>query len=138
MKIKKKYDLKITTVILFNHDSKFRNNKFLLPRVVHAIKFNKLLFLKKIYSINISGDFSHADDICNGIFLIINSKKNLDKIILSSSKITEFNNIINYFSKKEKFFITLKEKKKINKNACIGDNRITKKKNELETKKNNL
>ena len=135
MKIKKKYDLKITTVILFNHDSKFRNNKFLLPRVVHAIKFNKLLFLKKIYSINISGDFSHADDICNGIFLIINSKKNLDKIILSSSKITEFNNIINYFSKKEKFFLTLRENKNLNNNACIGDNSLAKKKMNWKPKK---
>ena len=55
--------------------------------------------------------------------------------LLSSSKITEFNNIINYFSKKEKFFLTLRENKNLNNNACIGDNSLAKKKMNWKPKK---
>ena len=30
-----------------------------------------IIFLKKIYYANISGDFSHAEDICNGLYKLI-------------------------------------------------------------------
>ena len=83
---KKKNRIKATIVILFNHDSKFRNERFLFPRLIKSIKYKNYSFLKKIYRENISGDFSHADDICEAIFLLIKSKKNPDKIILSSGK----------------------------------------------------
>ena len=62
-----------------------------------SIKYKNYSFLKKIYRENISGDFSHADDICEAIFLLIKSKKNPDKIILSSGKRTYINNIIDFF-----------------------------------------
>ena len=42
-KIKKLF---YTNLILFNHDSKFRNNKFLIPRVINAIKKKIYFFLK--------------------------------------------------------------------------------------------
>ena len=94
---KKKNRIKATIVILFNHDSKFRNERFLFPRLIKSIKYKNYSFLKKIYRENISGDFSHADDICEAIFLLIKSKKNPDKIILSSGKRTYINDIIDFF-----------------------------------------
>jgi nucleoside-diphosphate-sugar epimerase len=44
----------------------------------------------------LTGDFSHAEDICYAIYLLIKSKKNIDKIILSSGKRTKINDIILY------------------------------------------
>ena len=57
-----------TTAILFNHDSIYRGKKFLIPRIIKAFKNKNVNFLRKIYSENISGDFSHAEDICYGIY----------------------------------------------------------------------
>lgn len=135
MKIKNKYDLNITTVILFNHDSKFRNRKFLLPRIAYAVKFHNFNFIKKIYRANISEDFSHAEDICNGIYLIIKSKKNFDKIILSSKKITRFNDIIDYFLKKKKISLILKKNNNLKNNGYIGDNSLAKRNIKWKIKK---
>jgi GDP-D-mannose dehydratase len=91
---KKIFSLKYTTVILFNHDSKFRNKNFLLPRLVNAIKKKKYFFIKEIYKNNIHFDSSHADDTCEAISKIILSKINFDKIIISSGKVTKLNQII--------------------------------------------
>jgi len=122
---KNKHKLNATVLILFNHDSKFRNPRFLLPRLIKAIKKNNINFLKEIYHQNISGDFSHAEDICNGIYLLIKKNKNPDKLILSSGKRTYINKIIKKFNKKINF---AKFKKKIkNQNIIIGNNRLAKK-----------
>ena len=94
---KKKFRLNANIAILFNHDSKFRNPRFLLPRLIQAIKKKNYSFVKEIYSYNISGDFSHAIDICQGIYLLIKKNKNPNKIILSSGKRTYINDIIEYF-----------------------------------------
>ena len=75
-KIKKRNLLKASMAILFNHDSIYRNKKFLMPRIVNLIKRKNFLPLKKIFHENISGDFSHANDICNGIYKLSNSKFN--------------------------------------------------------------
>ena len=97
LKLKKQFKLKATIVILFNHDSKYRNKRFLFPRLIKAIKEKKFKLIKKIFTNNIAGDFSHAEDICNAIFLLVKKNKNPDKIILSSGKITYINDIIKYF-----------------------------------------
>ena len=107
LKMKKKFKLNANIIILFNHDSKFRNSRFLLPRLIKAIKKRNYSFIKEIYSNNISGDFSHAFDICNGIYLLINKNKNPDKIILSSGIRTYINDIIEYFIPNIKKSITL-------------------------------
>jgi GDP-D-mannose dehydratase len=120
-----RHKLNATVLILFNHDSKFRNPRFLLPRLIKAIKKNNIHFLKEIYQQNISGDFSHAEDICNGIYLLIKKNKNPDKLILSSGKRTYINSIIKKFNKKINFE---KFKKKIkNQNIIIGNNQLAKK-----------
>ena len=94
LKLKKKFNLNCTNLILFNHDSKYRNKKFLLPRLVIAFKKKKYKFIKSIYSNNITMDFSHADDICNAIYLLIKKNKNPDNLILSSGKLTSINKLI--------------------------------------------
>ena len=97
LKMKKKFNLNASIVILFNHDSRFRNPRFLFPRLINAIKRRNYSFIRKIYLSNINGDFSHASDICNGIYLLIKKNKNPNKIILASGKRTFINNIINFF-----------------------------------------
>jgi GDP-D-mannose dehydratase len=121
---KRKFKLNATILILFNHDSKYRNPRFLLPRLMKAIKKNNINFLREIYNQNISGDFSHAEDICNGIYLLIKTKKNPDKLILSSSKRTYINKIIKIFNKKMKY-IKLNKNFKKNRNL-IGNNQLAK------------
>jgi GDP-D-mannose dehydratase len=123
---KRKFKLNATILILFNHDSKYRNSRFLLPRLMKAIKNNNINFLKKIYYENISGDFSHAHDICMGIYLLIKKNKNPDKLILSSGKRTYINDIIEIFYKKIKHHIILNKKIKNQKNL-IGNNNLAKK-----------
>ena len=97
LKIKKKFKLNASIIILFNHDSKFRNPRFLFPRLINAIKKRNYSFVKKIYLSNISGDFSHASDICNGVYLLVKKNKNPDKIVFSSGKRTFVNDIIRFF-----------------------------------------
>ena len=126
-KMKKNFNLNICMAILFNHDSLYRNKKFLFPRIVKMIKNNNLNDLKKIYNNNISGDFSHADDICNGIYKLCFLKSNPDKLIFSSYKRTYINDIINHLLKlMKKNFEFNNIKNKPNKKK-IGNNKITKK-----------
>ena len=132
---KKKYNLNATTAIFFNHDSKYRNKKFLLPRLMQYLSKNKISLIKKIYQENISGDFSHADDICNGLYLLLKSNKNPDKIIFSSNKISFINKLIRHGLKKFKIKIKLKIKK--NKSPkLIGNNSLAKKLLNWKIKKN--
>ncbi len=137
IKMKKKFKLFATTTILFNHDSKFRNSKFLLPRLANYFKNNKLSHIKKIYNQNIFGDFSHAEDICNGIFLLVKSNKNPDKIILSSNKLYRLNNLIDFGLRKFNLdkFIKQPNKKTI---KLIGNNKLSKKLLNWKPKKNSL
>jgi GDPmannose 4,6-dehydratase len=133
---KKKYKSNMTTAILFNHDSKYRKKKFLIPRLVKSIKLKHFKKINEIYQENISADFSHAEDICNGLFKLIISKKNPDKLIFSANKKTFINDLINFLLKKNKTkkkFIT----NNINKNSTpIGDNSYTKKILNWKLKKN--
>ena len=120
LNIKRKKKVNATIAILFNHDSKYRNKRFLFPRLIKSIKDKKYDFLKKLYRENISGDFSHAEDICAAIFLLIKTKKNPDKIILSSGKRTYINHIIEFFM--PKFRSKLKKLNLNKKELIIGNN----------------
>jgi GDPmannose 4,6-dehydratase len=137
-KIKKKNSIKASMAILFNHDSIHRNKKFLMPRMVNLIRKKNFLPLKKIFNENISGDFSHADDICSGIYKLSNSKYNPDKLILSSNKRTFINDIINYllnFTNNKVKFNKIKDKKYLN---PIGNNNFAKKILKWGIKKNSF
>ena len=119
-------DLNACTVILFNHDSTYRNKKFLLPRIVRYLKKKNFNKINEIFKENIYGDFSHAEDICNGITKLIELKKMPDKIILSSFKLSSINKLIKYGLNFYKYKINLNDPK-INKKLLIGDNTLAKK-----------
>jgi GDP-D-mannose dehydratase len=123
IKMKKK-KLDASTAILFNHDSEFRNKKFLLPKLVKAFVNKDFEFIKNIYKLNISGDFSHAEDICNGIYKLSITKKKIDMLILSSGKRFYINKIIDHL---EEYFQYNIKKKNTDKNLnynIIGSNRL--------------
>ena len=123
-------------MILFNHDSVYRNEKFLIPRVVSAIISKNEKFLNEIIKENISMDYSHADDICDGLIKILLTKKKVNNIILSSGKKTHINNIIKFLIKKNKIDLKL-DFNKIKKNFCIiGNNKFAKKIINWKIKKN--
>ncbi len=133
---KRKFNSNMVMAILFNHDSIHRNKKFLIPRLIKIIKDKNFKKLQEIYSENISGDFSHADDICNGLFKLINAKKNPDKLIFSSNKRTFINDIIKYLLKTNKIKNITDLKATRKKFSSIGNNLFTKKLLNWKLKKN--
>tara|TARA_B100002051_G_scaffold276644_2_gene326452 strand:- start:1588 stop:2499 length:912 start_codon:yes stop_codon:yes gene_type:complete len=117
-----------TTVILFNHDSIYRDSNFLIPKLIYAFKKRNAKFIRKIYNLNISGDFSHAEDICKGIYKISVIDKNIEKIILSSGKRFYLNSIIDFLEKKFDLKINKNNLSKDKKNfKAIGSNYLAKK-----------
>lgn len=135
---KKKFKLNATTAILFNHDSIFRDKKFLFPRIISYLKKNNSKKLNEIYKSNIRGDFSHADDICNGLLQIINLKKLPDKIILSSFKYTYINDLLNFGISKFKIDNNFSGSNKKKTNLILGNNSFAKKILKWKIKKNSL
>ena len=131
LKFLKKYEknkkFSYINLVLFNHDSKFRNNKFLFPRLIKAIKFRKINFIKTIYKENIIADFSHAEDICQAIYLIIKNNISINNLIISSGKKTKVNDLIDYLINKHALSIKIKVKQKKNNNYLIGNNKLAKK-----------
>lgn len=137
LKFKDKYKIKYTNIIFFNHDSKFRNEKFILPKVIKAIINKNIKFLNSIIKENIYKDFSHAEDICDGILKIAKSSKNLDKVILSSGKLTSLNSIVKYIVNKKHIKLNLNFNKiKPKKKTICGDNNIAKSEFSWTPKKN--
>ncbi len=136
LKLKNNKNFLHTNLILFNHDSKLRNKKFLLPRLVKAFKNKDTKFINEIYKENIISDFSHAEDICNAIYLLIKKKISVNNLILSSGKKTKVNDLIEYFILKYKLNIKLNLKVKKNNNYLIGDNNLAKKLLKWRPKKN--
>lgn len=115
------------TAILFNHDSIYRNKKFLIPRIIKSCYQKDLKFLNKIYKLNISGDFSNANDVCEGLLNLGLKKININKIILSSNKRFYINKAIRYLVKthglKIKFLKTNHRRNK----KVLGSNKLAKK-----------
>jgi len=133
---KKKFKSNMIMAILFNHDSIYRNKKFLIPRLIKLVRNKDFKRLQEIYNENISGDFSHADDICNGLFKLINTKKNPDKLIFSSNKRIYINDVIKYLIKTNKLKDIINFKSTKRKSSSIGDNSFTKKLLNWKLKKN--
>ena len=125
VKRKKIDNSKMVTAILFNHDSSFRKKKFLIPRLVKLIKLKNFNKLDEIYETNISGDFSHAEDICYGLYKLMISKYSPDKLIFSSNKRTYINDIIYLLLKKNKIKYNFTNKVKSNSSTPVGDNKFT-------------
>ena len=136
MNLKKIQNFKFCNLILFNHDSSFRNERFLLPRIVGHVNDGNTNLLKKIYKENIIGDFSHAEEICKAIYIIINKKLCFDKLILSSGNKVKINDIINYLIKKYSNLKKIDIFVKKNNNFIIGNNYKAKKILNWNIKKN--
>jgi len=134
--LKKKYNFPFVNLILFNHDSSLRNKKFLLPRIINAFLKKNLIFIKNIYQQNIIEDFSHAEDICQGIFLVIKKKLTIDKLILSSGKPTKVNSLIKYLFKINNINFPFKKIKIKKTNYLFGSNCLAKKLIDWKIKKN--
>jgi len=120
--LRKTKKFKYINLMLFNHDSIFRNKKFLIPRLIEAFKKKKIKFIERIYAENIIGDFSHAEDICYAILLLIKKNIQTNRIILSSGKITKINDVIRYLCKITNLKILDKLKEKKNNHFIIGRN----------------
>ena len=136
LKYKIQNKIKYTNVILFNHDSKFRNKKFIIPKIVDALINKKILFLENIFKQNIYADFSHAKDICRGLSKLMFSNINIDRLILSTNKEISLNDIILRTIKKNKLDINIVKLKKNKKKSLIGSNNLAKKILKWEPKKN--
>ena len=126
----------MTTAILFNHDSMYRKKKFLIPRLIRLIKSKNFKKIDEIYQENITGDFSHAEDICNGLYKLIISKDNPNKLIFSSSKETFINDIIKFLLRKKNIKKKLIDNNLSKNSTPIGDNSFTKKLLKWKIKKN--
>ena len=129
-------NLNYTCLIFFNHDSIYRNKKFLFPRLISAIKKKNIKFINKILNLNICGDFSHAEDICEGIYKVIITSKKIKRLILSSNKCVLLNDIIKYIIKKNKIDLKLNFRSKIKSNCLKGNNSLAKKIIKWKPKKN--
>ena len=134
LKYKKINKIKYSNIILFNHDSKYRNHKFIIPRIIRAIYEKNINFLNEILKSNIASDFSHAEDICKGIIKVMFSNKNIDTVILSSGKLTLLNKIIYNIIKKNRINVKIKYPKKLAK-GLIGNNILAKNKFNWSPKK---
>ncbi len=126
-KISKKNNFNSTTILLFNHDSIYRNEKFLIPKLVKSFIRKDKDYIEKIFCLNISGDFSNAENICYGIYKLSVSKKKIPKIILSSGKRFFINDIIDFLIKK--FPLKIDKNLKVSKNNYkhIGSNKLARK-----------
>ena len=133
---KRNKNFDFTNVILFNHDSLFRSNRFLLPRTIFALISKNQKFLNKIIKENIVMDYSHAEDICDALIKILFSKKKIKNIILSSGKKTYVNDIIKYLIKKNKLDLKLNYNNTKKRNCLIGNNTYAKKTLKWKIKKN--
>ena len=133
---KKIFNLRTSCLILFNHDSIYRNKKFLFPRIINHLKTKNLNKINQIYKENIYGDFSHADDICNGILKLMETKRMPDKIIFSSFKSTSVNRLIDYGMNFFKIKVKMKKNNNISKKLLIGNNNFAYKKLNWRPKKN--
>jgi GDPmannose 4,6-dehydratase len=82
-RFRERNEIKIVNGIMFNHDSEFRSNKFLIPKIVKSafnIKNNKQ---KKIFigSFDIIRDWSYAGDVSSAIYLLSKLGKSEDYVI---------------------------------------------------------
>ena len=125
--LKEKKSFLFCNLILFNHDSIYRKDFFLIPRLISMIRKNDFSSLKKIYKENIIRDFSHAEDICYAIYLLIKKKICINSLILSSGKKTSVNKIINYLLVKHFNQKIIKTFVKSNNTYVLGNNNLAKK-----------
>jgi GDPmannose 4,6-dehydratase len=97
---RKKYKLKLSSGIFFNHESYLRNKNFLSKKV--AIFVSEILkgFDKKLYLGDLSSykDISHAKDFMMGVKLILENEFNEDFVFSSKSQIKTYDFVNKFFT----------------------------------------
>lgn len=89
--------LKVINTILFNHESEFRKNDYLFPKIINAALniSRKNQNVLKVGSLDMVRDWSFAGDIVNGIDLLL-EKKMYEEYVIGSGVGTTIENIISY------------------------------------------
>ena len=98
--IKNQYDWNIYSGIMFNHESEYRKNEFLLMKIISAaykIKNNKQ-FTLKLGSLDYCRDWSYAEDIAEGLMLLTTEGSDFD-YVLGSGVGTTIENLVDIIFK---------------------------------------
>jgi GDPmannose 4,6-dehydratase len=112
LQLAKKYNWDIKSGILFNHESSFRDNNYLIMKIINAavsIKGGKKDYLT-LGSLDYFRDWSHAKDIVNGIFQITTEGKSVDYVLGSGTGVSirdVVNIVFEYFDLDYKDYIKL-------------------------------
>ena len=87
LKLAKEYSWDIKSGILFNHESSFRDNNYLIMKIINAaisIKDGQIDHLT-VGSLDYFRDWSHAKEIVAGIFQITTEGKSIDYVLGSGT-----------------------------------------------------
>lgn len=113
--LRKKYDWNINSGILFNHESEFRNNNYLIMKIIDkAIRIKNGEKSKlEIGSLTLVRDWSFAGDIVHGIKLISQGDFNTD-FVIGSGKGNTIGDLVNIVF--DDFKLNVEDNVVINKN----------------------
>jgi GDPmannose 4,6-dehydratase len=94
--LRQKYDWEIYSGILFNHESQFRNDNYLLKKIINSAKQISEKKEKKITlgSLDYQRDWTFAEDTVEAILKITNSNTKQD-FVIGSGEIHSINEMAN-------------------------------------------
>ena len=114
---RKNFNLNVYNGFLFNHESKYRSNKFIIPKIIKSLVLFKYKKKKKVLKLNnilSEKDFGSAEEYMKIIWKVLQQKKIFD-FILGSQKKLSLLNIIKFIARYLKININIFNKKnKIN------------------------
>ena len=100
----------------------------IMSRCVHFIEIRVEFVVTRQHPIGVNESVdSHANDICNAIYLLIKKNIKVKNLILSSSKKTSVNSLIKSLLKKYSIQIQIKSQSKNNPDYILGENKLAKK-----------
>ncbi len=99
--MRKFYDLKISSGILFNHDSEFRSKNNLIKKVINYLNNNNFKKKLELGNIDIHRDFGLAKEYVEAMYKI-NQQKEADDYIIATGKSVKIRDVINYAFKLKK------------------------------------
>ena len=97
--LRKKKNALIYCGFLFNHDSLHRDKRFIIKKISNHLKKKIINNPMKIKNIYYRKDISHADNIVEGIYNLMQNKIIYD-VVIGSGKFISIKEIINLFTKK--------------------------------------
>ena len=97
--LRKKKNALIYCGFLFNHDSFYRDNRFIIKKISNHLKKKIIKKPMKIENIYYRKDISHAGNIVEGIYKLVQNKICYD-VVIGSGNFISIKEIINFFIKK--------------------------------------